>query len=573
MTNFFKGKFGILTWAIALALFTTATPGSAQTLGMVIDGSPDVGFQGVVSGVHIFNADTRQVLKSIPTPALAGDCSISADGSTGYFTRIDNMLQIVDLTNLQLGSLIALPTNPAQDTALSADGRFLVICDGAGTAQKISVVDTATDPPTIASTFQPTDLSGVTSCTAVAVCDNNDVLITTKGIFPDVQRLQLDGFGVLTEYGPADRYTGLLGSDVPQDVLCGPGGATAVVVLNNFLAPEVLSFTTNPLTLADSRALKDRGIAGEPDVPPGPALFGGAAAINPAGDRVYVRSWLNIFVVPSSCSSPLSGVPTDEICGLIEVHAFNAATGLFGDPAPDEDVIGPIRVETQGFGIDSMAVHPGGTRLFVSEHAGYDALTFAATGTLAAVNVYNADGSVEGPLSDMPDGVTPSTAIKAPTGICFGPIGDSSGPVSFEEFTGTVQIALLPEADDDQVFLNTNFKLGDDSNGIDPEFEDVSITVTDLVFGTPSVSVTIPAGNFVKKTTRRKEFFKVDGVFDGYTVELKIDILVPGSEYTFKGSISGANLDGVGNEVTVDLEIGADPNADGGSFNAFVLFI
>ena len=65
-------------------------------------------------------------------------------------------------------------------------------------------------------------------------------------------------------------------------------------------------------------------------------------------------------------------------------------------------------------------MHPDGTRLFVSEHAGFDPLTFLPTGTPASVNVYNtADGSLIGPLSDTADGTDPSTAIEAPTGLCI----------------------------------------------------------------------------------------------------------------------------------------------------------
>ncbi len=564
MTNIFKGEFAVVSWAIALVLSTAGTPGSAQTIGMVIDGFVDSSGNPTQSGVHVFDADTREVLASFPTTADTGDCSISADGSTGYFTRTNglnstfNEVQIVDLTIPMLGPVIEVPTAPAQDTALSADGGFLVICDRAGTAKPITVVDTAAGPPAIASTFQPTDLSGVTSCTAVAVCDNNDVLITTAGAIPDVQRLRLDEFGTLHEYGP-DRYTGLLGSDVPQDVLCGPGGTTAVVVLQNFFAPEVLSFTTNPLTLADSRALLDRGIA--PDVPPGPALVGGASAMNAAGDRVYVRSWLNWFVDPSSCSAPLTGDPTVEACGLIQVHSFSAASGLFGDLAPDEDVIGPIRIETQGFGIDSIAVHPDGTRLFVSEHAGFDPLTFRPTDALASVNVYNtADGSLIGPLSDIADGATPSTAIEAPTGICFGPVGDGGGPLAFAAYDGSVQILLLDGDLNDTVFLNTTLTLGVGNDGFDLDEEELTIQVE-------GVSVTIDADSFVRKTTKKKDFFKFDGVIDGVTVELKIDIL-GGDSYDFKGSLAGVTLDST-DPVDVTLTIGDD----GGTFEAFVLFI
>ena len=247
---------------------------------------------------------------------------------------------------------------------------------------------------------------------------------------------------------------------------------------------------------------------------------------------------------------------TPPTAGILDFFFYDSS----GTIDPLIPVIGfGVRREFVIVGIESMAVHPDGSKLYVSEPF-LDTLA-----TPGEVNIYDtATGALIGALTDT------GGVVATPTGICFPTPLVGGGPLAFDDFTGFVQIALLPEADDDEVLLNTNFKLDAlDSDGIDPENEDLTITVTDLVFGTPSVSVTIPAGNFVKKTTPKKEFFTVEGVFDGITVELKIDVLLAGSEYTFKGSLAGANLDGIGNEVTVDLTVGDD----GSSFNAFVSFI
>ena len=134
------------------------------------------------------------------------------------------------------------------------------------------------------------------------------------------------------------------------------------------------------------------------------------------------------------------------------------------------------------------------------------------------------------------------------------------GPLAFVAFDGSVQILLLDGDLNDTVFLNTTLTLGVGNDGFDLDEEQLTIQVE-------GVSVTIPKDSFEKKTTKKKEFFKFDGVIDGVTVELKIDIL-GGDSFTFKGSLAGVTLDST-DPVEVTLTIGDDS----GTFEAFVLFI
>lgn len=550
MSKNLPGNTPLYVLAFLLVVSAGWTPAGAQpaTIGMVVDGSVDaIGASISPVQVHVFDADTREVLGSLTLPGLggaSGDCSISPDGSTGYVSQGDNTLQVVNLTTPPtFGTAISVDTTASFDTSLSADGKFLVVCDGAVGTPPVSVVETATGLQ--ASSLQLSDGLSDISCNSVAVCDNNDVLVTS-GQTGEVRRLTLDEFGGLTDTGDV-LPTGFLGLEGPQDILCGTGGTTGVVVLRKEnVSPaqaEFFSFTTNPLTAVDSRTLTGRGVIFNPDPSPAPAIAGRASAIDPAGDTVYVRSMIDI----NSCLFPTTGDPLFEVCGLVEVYDYDSATAALS--AAPLLKIGPVVVETAAFGVDSIAVHPDDSKLFVSEHTGF------GPETVAVVKVYNtADGTLIGPLSDTANGVAPSAAILAPTGVCVGTVGGSAD-VEFAAFDGNVSISLIEGADNDEVALNTTFTPGA-GDGIDPENEDVTIEVA-------GVSVTIPGGSFTLKTTPRRQFLRFAGFIGIVSVDLKIDVLA-GGDYTFKGSLSNVNLDGVTNPVTIKLTIGDDT----GSFDA-----
>jgi DNA-binding beta-propeller fold protein YncE len=101
--------------------------------------------------------------------------------------------------------------------------------------------------------------------------------------------------------------------------------------------------------------------------------FGISGLVNPAGDRVYVRS---------------NG-------GDIDVFDYNSTTGALG-AAPLFSI--PIADTPTFFGMDQMAITPDGTKLYVSQPSAlvvYD----ASTGDLLT-SIEHAD-------------------IVTPTGVCF----------------------------------------------------------------------------------------------------------------------------------------------------------
>jgi hypothetical protein len=119
---------------------------------------------------------------------------------------------------------LAGPPNPIQisnageDTALTPDGRFPVVCDG-NLDDPVSVVDVATR--TEVSTF---DVGS--PCTGVEVCDTGSVLVASS-VDSTVRRLTIDGGGTLTDTGEEINLT--IGG-TPNDLACAPGGGAVVAI-------------------------------------------------------------------------------------------------------------------------------------------------------------------------------------------------------------------------------------------------------------------------------------------------------------------------------------------------------
>lgn len=94
------------------------------SLGMVVDD-----FTGKTT---VFNPGTNAILGTVQGIAgVTGDCSITADGTRGFFTNAQSDLTVADLSPTP--STLTVTNNPAAisnrgpDTALSADRKFLVV--------------------------------------------------------------------------------------------------------------------------------------------------------------------------------------------------------------------------------------------------------------------------------------------------------------------------------------------------------------------------------------------------------------------------------------------------------------
>ena len=109
------GALSNLALSILLFPLLSAEPATAQTLGMVADGT---------SSVTIFNADTDTVLATVPiSSGSIGDCSITADQTLGFVTNFRSEVFVIDLQTLALASgTNPIPiSNPGEDTSLSPD--------------------------------------------------------------------------------------------------------------------------------------------------------------------------------------------------------------------------------------------------------------------------------------------------------------------------------------------------------------------------------------------------------------------------------------------------------------------
>ena len=296
---------------LALALLPLA-PGiaAAGTIGMVADDGTD--------SVVVFDAESRTALGTIAVGSgIVGDCSITADQQTGFVTDFNNNVWVVDLdaTPPALAQPAPIPvTNPAEDTALTPDGRYLLVCDGL-TSAPVTVVDVATRAEV--STF-----SLGSNCSSVDVCDDGSVLVASSNT-GRVFRLVLDEeTGVLSASGD-ELSTGWIANRGPNNVHCAPGSASGVLVRRGL--PTVLSFQVPGLAPVDSRALTGSG-------------FGLGAAFDEG--TAFVRT---------------SG-------GTVDAFDFDAATGALGAAPRYSFASGP---GLAFLGIDQLAMEPTNDELWV----------------------------------------------------------------------------------------------------------------------------------------------------------------------------------------------------------------
>jgi hypothetical protein len=317
-------------------------------VGMVADDA--------TKSVTVFNAETDTVLGTVPIPPspgsynAIGDCSITADQTRGFVTNFDFQVSVIDLTTSP-PSQAPTPnpiriSNYGEDTAISPDGHFLVVCDGSAT-QPISVVDIATQ--TQLDTFRLGH-----DCNSVDVCSDGSVLVTSVER-DTVRRLTINGTGILRDTGEV-----LSSGGGPNNVFCAPGGLSGIVI--TYGTNQIQSFMIPGLEAVHTRTLSGReGISG---------------LVNPAGDRVFARS-----------------------NNRVDIFDYHSTTGVLG-AAPRLTI--PIAAATTYYGMDQMALHPNGTKLYVSQPG---ALKVYDTSTGALLTSVTAAG------------------IDKPTGVCVAPPG------------------------------------------------------------------------------------------------------------------------------------------------------
>jgi DNA-binding beta-propeller fold protein YncE len=332
--------FSLALLGLLLAAGRPARTAVIPNLGLVADDTHQV---------TRFDADTLASTGSLalpgPRPDATGDPVILADQSLGFVTDYGSRVWVIDMTGpapvLAAGTNPIPISNPGEDLALTADQKYLLVCDGDGDFP-LSVVDIAARAE-IGTFAVP---NGVNS---VDVRSDGSVLITS--FFGNrVRRLAIDGAGTLTDTGES------LGVYFPENVYHAPGNAAGIVV-GRF--GFITSFTIPGLTQVDTRTVGDV------------EDFAMAGAFTPDGTRFFVRT---SFTLQAWDFDPATGA-------LAAAPAFTIPLG-FAEPY---------------YGIDQVAVHPNGTRVYVGNGGSSNAVLVFDTATGAPVGPIVAPGGIVSP--------------------------------------------------------------------------------------------------------------------------------------------------------------------------------
>lgn len=275
-------------------------------------------------GAQVIDSHTRANLGDVILAAgpNSGDCVISPDDRLGFATDSHRELWVVDLAStpprVASGPNPIAISGPGGDLAATADGHFVVVCNGYP-ATTLSVVDAGAQAEL--GTF---DLGAV--CASVDVCRDGSVLVTTSN--PGrVRRLAIDARGQLSDTGE-NLTIGDFG-----DVICSPNGASGVVMSVADGSGVVDSFRIPGLTAVSQRRLT------------GPNPGSGVMARD--GTTFYARS-------NSGGSTPSPGT--------VEAYDVDPATGALG-PAPRFT----LNVKAW-YGLDLVALDYEARRLYVPEY-------------------------------------------------------------------------------------------------------------------------------------------------------------------------------------------------------------
>ncbi len=299
--------------ALLAAAALLGSPAMAQPLGLVADDETD--------SVTVLDLGGHAVLGAVPVgPGAVGDVAITPDQTLGFATDFNRRVWVIDLTtlppSLAAGTNPIAISNPGEELTVTSDGRFLLVNNGSGAPQPISVID-------IAARRESSTLMIGSDIVSNDICDDGSSVLVASVSGRNVRRLSLDAEGRLSDTGevlPLDA-----GSD-PLNVYCAPGSNAGLVV--SFTDNTFRSFTVPGLQPVDARTLLG---------------LGNSAVFSAEGDRVFVRS----------------GNP-----GSVELFDFDRATGALGAAARDSVSVASA---VDFFGMDQLALGAGGAALYVPE--------------------------------------------------------------------------------------------------------------------------------------------------------------------------------------------------------------
>jgi len=319
-----------LSIVLAAALSAWATHAPAASLGLVSDNS--------AKRLALFDADNDAMLDSLQTrrgPAMA-DCSLTSDQSLAFSASASNAITFIELDqggapNQQEVAI----SNLGLDMSLSPDDRFLVLAGGGALQEPIAVIDTRLR--------REVSTAGLfVDHTSVEFCDDGTLLVTTThGEFYDdrpdnaLYDARIDAHGHLSLAG------GRLSSGAqPANSACAPGSRTGVLLDRE---GGLVSFTLPDLRLAERLRLS--GGAGV------------AAAFSADGRMLFVRT-----------THSVEAFRFDPDGGALQRLWVRDAPGSL-----------------EYFGMDQIALHPHGGKLYIDGRDGIrilDPVTGATSGRM-----------------------------------------------------------------------------------------------------------------------------------------------------------------------------------------------
>lgn len=292
--------------------------------------------------VTVFDAVTDTILATIQIPTSApafGDIEIARGRKLAFVTDFFGAVWIIELSStptLASGNNPIFVSNNAEDLAITADERYLMVSDGSN-VQPLVVIDI--ESRTQIGTFDP-----ASDHNSIAVTADGSVLVTSSRN-TEVRRFTIDSSGTLADTGE------LLDIGGPVNVYAAPVGPTGVVIRFR----TVSSFTVAGLTLISSQTN-----------PHTPSNYQ-SAVFSPDGTRLYVRA------DGAGNSGFIDVWGYDPITGAFSAAPLYTISGIDNDPAGSL----PDRINVF-FGIDQIDLSEDGSKLYVPQNSSvkvYDALT------------------------------------------------------------------------------------------------------------------------------------------------------------------------------------------------------
>ena len=454
---------------------------------------------------------------------------------------------------MALCAVLAMGLGSAASPAEAAPFAY-VTNSGDGTLGTVSVIDTATNPPSVVATVV---LGGEPERVAVTP-DGKHVYVAE---FCNGAACTGGGVEVIDTATNTVMATGLTGT-FSSGVAVTPDGQ--YVYVTNEGSPgnfSVIATATNTVVAGVT-------VGGEPN----------GVAVTPDGKHAYVANNGDgtVSVIDTASNTVVATVPVGSFPGGVavtpdskHVYVANSAGGGPGtvsviDTATNTVVGTPIPVGTYPIGV---AVTPDGQHVYVANDGSSTVSVIAtATNTVettvavpqGAVSVaVTPDGKhvyVTGSAVSVIDTASNTVVATAPVGSVFVGIVPPPPGVPFLTFNASLDIAFGTAHNQDAFTLGTSFTLSHTAPGFNPLTDPVILQI-----GT--FAVTFPPGSFQKNHVGDVIF---TGVINGVTLEALIK--PTGTlRYAFQAKGVGASFTGTQNPVYVTLALGGDSSGDSGA--------